>query len=102
MLPESEEFRRGRIAVSRVFQDESKLKSFVKQTRDLRIDLEPCDFREVESFIREMSPDRGAMPRGGRVVISYLPHNDNESELLQQHFRHEVKEAKAKHPDLFR
>ena len=102
MLPESEEFRRGRIAVSRVFQDESKLKSFMKQTQDLRIDLETCDFRQVESYIRELSPDRGAVARGGHVVISYLPHNDNERELLQQHFRHEVKQAKAKHPDLFR
>jgi hypothetical protein len=102
-MSESAELRLGKIAVSRIFRDESKLKSFLKLTQDLRIKLETCDLRQVESFVRELSPPAGAIPaRGGRVVGSYLPDNDNELKILQEHFRQEVKEAKVKHPDLFR
>jgi len=102
-MPESDELRLGKIAVSRIFRDDSKLKSFLKLTQDLRINLETCDFRQVESFVRELCSPAGAIPtRGGRVVGSYLPDNDNELEVLQQHFGQEIKEAKVKHHDLFR
>jgi hypothetical protein len=102
-MSESDELRLGRIAISRIFRDESKLKLFLKVTQDLRINLETCDFRQVESYVRELSPPAGAIPaRGGRAVVSYQDLPDNELEVLQQHFRQEVKEAKVKHHDLFR
>jgi hypothetical protein len=102
-MGESEELRLGRIAVSRVFRDESKLEAFLKQMRDLRINLETCDFRQIESYIRELSLPAAAIPaRGGHAVVGYLPDNDTEFQVLQQYFRQEVREAKAKRPDLFR
>lgn len=102
-MSESDGLRLGKIAVSRIFRDESKLKSFLKLTQDLRINLETCDFRQIESFVRELSSPAGAIPaRGGRVVVSYQDLPGDELDVLQQYFRQEVKEVKAKQPDLFR
>jgi hypothetical protein len=70
-MSESDGLRLGKIAVSRIFRDESKLKSFLKLTQELRINLETCDFRQVESFVRELSSLAGAIPaRGGEQSLA--------------------------------
>jgi|GEM_PF-1135572 len=98
----SEGLRQGRAAVSRIFRDESKLRAFVEQTKAARINLEACDFRQVESFVRELAPPAGTLPaRGGRAVIGYQDMHDDELAVLQEHFRQELKGAKARYSDLF-
>src|SRR5208282_783733 len=100
-MPGSDALRLGRNAVSGVFGDESKLRDFLKQVKGSGINVEACDFRQVESFIRELVPPAQAIPVGGQAVTSYQDLPGNELEVLQQHFRQEVSAAKTRHPDLF-
>ena len=71
-MSESDGLRLGKAAIARVSRDESKLKLFLKQMREAKINIETCDFRQVESFVRELSPPAAAIaPRGGRAVMGY-------------------------------
>jgi hypothetical protein len=100
-MPESEGLRLGRAAVARIFSDEAKLREFLKQVRDLRFNPETCQFRQIESVVRELCPPAGATARGRPIVVTYQDLPDNEDEVLEQFFRQHVNEAKRKHPNHF-
>ncbi len=53
-MPESDGLRLGRAAVSRIFQDEAKLKQFLKRVKELRVNPGTCEFRQIESVVREL------------------------------------------------
>jgi len=101
--PESDALRLAKNAVSRVFGDESKLRDFLKRVKDsgTGINVETCDFRQVEPFIQNVVPIAQPMTMGAQAVRSYQDLTDDELEVVQQHFRQEVIAAKTRHPDLF-
>ena len=102
-MSESDGLRLGKVAVSRIFRDEAKLKQLLNQVKESGINVETCGFNQVESFVREMSSHATAIPaRGGTAVVIYQDLPDNEGKVLDEFFKQQVKEAKAKHPELFK
>ena len=101
-MPESDGLRLGKAAVSRIFRDEAKLKEFLKQTKDVGIKLETCQFGQVEAVIRELCPPASATAVGRPVVVSYQGLLENEDQILGEFFRRQLTEAKTKCPDLFK
>jgi len=97
---ESDGLRLGRAAVSRLFRDEAKVREFLRNVGNLN--LETCQFRQVESVVRELSPPAGVTARGRPVVVTYQDLPDNEDEVLQEFFRQQVRQAKRNYPSLFR
>jgi hypothetical protein len=103
VMPESDGLRLGRAAISHIFLDAAKLTEFLRRAAEFRINVQTCDWKQIESVIREVSPPAGAIAaRGGRAVVSYQGLPDNEDEVLQEFFRQKVEEAKTKHPDLIK
>jgi len=102
VMAESDGLRLGRAAISRVFRTEPKLKEFLRQMRDLHVNLETCHFGQVESVIRELCPPAAAIAMGRPIVVSYQDLPDNEDDVLEQSFRNELDQARRKYPTLFK
>jgi len=101
-MPESDGLRLGRAAVARIFRDEAKLRQFLRETKNFGINLDTCQFGQIESVIRELCPPAGATAIGKPVVVSYQGLPDDEDEILGGFFRQQIREARIKYPDLFK